>query len=568
MSEQLSDLAAEYWERVLYQNPMLATFYGVHLHDDRLEDLSAEAEHAYRTDLLGIRSRVAALDPERLSPPAVVTRSLLLNQIDTKVEAIDLGLIELASDHMDGPHAQLLMAAPLLTYPEPEHALAALERYAQIPRMLGQALDRFRAGLAKGRTPVAAVIARSLNSLDRYLDSAPEQDPFLAAAVPSDWSGRADWLATMEDLVRDQIRPALAVYRNVLREELLPAGRDEEHAGLCWLPDGEALYAAQIHAYTSTRIPAAELHRTGRTLVEERLPGEYATVAEAWFNKLGAGRPELDPHDSSALFAFIRDAPALRHRDAAEIIEVAESSIARARAQIPEFFGRLPRAECVVSPVPEFLAADSPYAYYFPAAPDGTRPGTYFINTADPEEASLAEAESIAFHEAIPGHHLQIAIGQELSDVPEFQKHEGNTAFIEGWALYAERLADEMGLYSGEVARIGMLAADSWRSARLVVDTGLHAHGWSRQQAIDYFTQNTPVPVDQIATEVDRYIAIPGQALAYKVGQLEIDRLRNEAAAALGARFTLRDFHDVVLGSGAVTLPVLADLVHAYSSRG
>src|SRR5690606_19909807 len=226
-------------------------------------------------------------------------------------------------------------------------------------------------------------------------------------------------------------------------------------------------------------------------------------------------------------------------------------------AAVQGWVGRLPEVGCEVAEIPDFLAADAPYAYYCPPAVDRSRPGTYLINTPDPEGASRTEAESIAFHEAIPGHHLQIAISQELDDLPEFQRHDGSTAYVEGWALYAERLADEMGLYSGPLDRLGMLTADSWRSARLVVDTGLHALGWSRQQAIDYFTEHTPVPLEQIAPEVDRYLAIPGQALSYKVGQLEIQRVRARAEAELGDRFDLAAFHDVVLGSGAVTLPVL-----------
>jgi uncharacterized protein (DUF885 family) len=231
---------------------------------------------------------------------------------------------------------------------------------------------------------------------------------------------------------------------------------------------------------------------------------------------------------------------------------------------MPAWFGRLPGSPCRVEPIPDFLAADAPYAYYFPPAPDGSRPGTYFINTADPAGSSRTEAESIAFHEAIPGHHLQIAISQELDGLPEFQRHDGATSYIEGWGLYAERLADEMGLYTGPLDRLGMLTADAWRSARLVVDTGLHALGWSRQQAVDYFTEHTPVPTDQIGPEVDRYLAMPGQALSYKVGQLEIERLRSESTERLGTRFDLPGFHDVVLGSGAVTLPVLGDLVEAW----
>ena len=198
---------------------------------------------------------------------------------------------------------------------------------------------------------------------------------------------------------------------------------------------------------------------------------------------------------------------------------------------------------------------------------DGSRPGTYFINTSDPEHASRTEAESIAYHEAIPGHHLQLSISQELTDLPDFQRHDGATSYIEGWGLYAERLADEMGLYTDDLALLGMLTADSWRSARLVTDTGLHALGWSRQRALDYFEENTPVPMDQVLPEVDRYLAMPAQALSYKVGQLEIQRVRAEAEATLGDDFDIKGFHDVVLGSGAVTLGVLAEIVEDWTEQ-
>ncbi|HTO01207.1 MAG TPA: DUF885 domain-containing protein, partial [Microthrixaceae bacterium] len=351
---------------------------------------------------------------------------------------------------------------------------------------------------------------------------------------------------------------------NVLRDDLMTSARSDEQAGWSWLPDGEALYQSRIRAHTGIAPIAAELHEFGRQLTERDLPEEFRTVAARWFNTMGADRPQIGLNEMDGLFEYIRTDPGLRHRDSEQIIALAESSVARATAAMPEWFGRLPVAQCAVSAVPDFMAADAPYAYYFPPAVDGSRPGTYFINTSNPTESSLTEAESIAFHEAIPGHHLQIAIGQELDGVAEFQRHEGSTAYVEGWGLYAERLAEEMGLYSDDAALIGMLTADAWRSARLVVDTGLHALGWSRQQAIDYFQVQTPVPMDQAIAEVDRYMAIPGQALSYKVGQVEIQRLRNRAEQHLGARFDIRSFHDVVLGSGAVTLPVLDDLINDW----
>jgi uncharacterized protein (DUF885 family) len=226
-----------------------------------------------------------------------------------------------------------------------------------------------------------------------------------------------------------------------------------------------------------------------------------------------------------------------------------------------DWFGRLPEADCDIQPVPAFLSASAPPAYYFPPAQDGSRGGTYFLNTRNASSMFRFEGQATAFHEAIPGHHLQLAIASELTDVPAFQQHALQTAYIEGWGLYAERLANEMGLYRSDRDLLGMLAMDAFRAARLVVDTGLHAKGWSRAQAIDYMRAHTPLPYGTIDVEVDRYIAIPGQALSYKLGQLEIQRLRDEARNALRDRFAIDGFHDTVLGSGAVTLGVLGDLV-------
>ena len=560
---ELVRLGAEFWALALESNPLSATLLGVHDHDDRLDDLSLEVEQDHQRALEHLRTQTTAIHPQELSAADRVTRSLLLHELATRIDAADLRLAELASDQMVGPHAELLMVAAQLSYPEPALAEAALIRYSQIPRMLGQALDRFRAGLAVGRTPAQVVIGRSISSLDGYLGSELDVDPFLATGLPEGWDGIDGWRDEMTDLVRDRIRPAFAMYRDVLRNEIAPQARPDDRAGWCWLPDGDELYAALIRSHTSISTTPLSLHDLGVGLTERTLPEEYRTVAGRWSSS-AAGPSGLDTQDLQAIFTHLRTDPGLRHHDEAEIVELAERSVTRATASIPEWFGRLPVAACVVTPVPDFLAADAPYAYYFPPAIDGSRPGTYFINTAEPEQSSRAEAESIAFHEAIPGHHLQIAISQELDDIPEFQRHGGSTAYIEGWALYAERLADEMGLYSDDVALLGMLTADSWRSARLVVDTGLHALGWSRQQALDYFGKNTPVPMEQVASEVDRYLAMPAQALSYKVGQLEIQRLRADAEARLGDRFELAAFHDVVLDSGAVTLPVLADLVEAW----
>lgn len=553
-ARELAELADRYWGLTLEAHPTSATLLGIHDHDDALEDLSEEAEAELRDSLAALRDRAVTLDVSNLDGAGAVTRALLLHQVEVGIAAIDQRLVELASDQMVGPHAQLLMVAPQLTYPEPEHAEAALRRYEQVPRLLDQALDRFRAGLAAGRTPAACVIGRSVNALTQYLATDPATDPFAAAGLPQGWAGEAEWRDRCVALVREVIRPAFERYRDGLRDELLPVARPDDRAGWCWLDDGEELYSTLVRMHTSVDPAPQELHDLGRQLVERDLPDEYAELGERVWGTT----------DVATVMERLRTDPELHHRDAQEILSVAEATVARATEAMGSWFGRLPSAPCTVTPVPDFLAADAPYAYYFPPAADGSRPGTYFINTSDPENASRTEAESIAFHEAIPGHHLQIAISQELEGLPEFQRHEGSTAYVEGWGLYAERLADEMGLYSSDLDRLGMLTADSWRSARLVVDTGLHVLGWSRQQAIDYFADHTPVPMDQVLPEVDRYLAMPAQALSYKVGQLEIERLRASASAALGDRFELPAFHDVVIDSGAVTLPVLADLVDAW----
>ncbi len=557
-SAQLWSLCEHYWQDQLAAQPLWATFLGVHDHDDRIEDISSDGDARHRAALVRTLDQLDSLEHRLRNDADRVTASLLRHQIEVAVRAIDLRMVELASDHMEGPHSTLLMVLPQLSYPEPAHAEAALTRYTQVPGLLGQAIDRFRAGLATGRAPAAAVMARTLNTLDAYLDGPIDQDPFLAAALPESWDGARAWNDEATAIVRDRIRPAFAAYRGVMASELAQAARDDEHAGWCWLPDGEELYGAAIRAHTTIERSAEELHDLGRQLCERDLPQEFAALGEQELGLAGSDLP--------AIFDRLRNDPTLRHRDASEVLAIARSSVARASERMDGWFGRVPGAICRVEPIPDFLAADSPYAYYFPPAPDGSRPGTYFINTADPQSSSRTEAESIAFHEAVPGHHLQIAISQELDGIPEFQRHEGSTAYVEGWGLYAERLADEMGLYSTGLDRLGMLTADSWRSARLVVDTGLHALGWSRQQAIDYFVDHTPVPVDQIAPEVDRYLAMPGQALAYKVGQLEIERLRADATSRLGPRFDLAAFHDVVLGSGAVTLPVLAGMVDRWAT--
>lgn len=271
--------------------------------------------------------------------------------------------------------------------------------------------------------------------------------------------------------------------------------------------------------------------------------------------------------DRKDILKRLRSDPSLYFSSRDEVFEKAEEALAKAKAAIPKWFGRLPQADCEVVLMEEHEEKHSTIAYYRQPAADGSRPGRYYINTSEPNTRPRYEAEALAYHESIPGHHLQIAIAQELEDIPEFRKHSGVTAFVEGWGLYSERLADEMGLYSADLDRIGILSYDSWRACRLVVDTGMHAMGWARDKAINFMFENSGLAKNNIVNEVDRYITWPGQALAYKTGQLEITRLRHISKDHLGERFEIKSFHDAVLRNGAVPLEALRQLIEKYNSR-
>ncbi len=550
--EELIDLAERYWDSVLESSPSSATLLGDRRFDDRIEDLSEGAEQLLLSAWQAMLGEVTVLDPARLDARDRITRSLLQNELESGIDRLSWRPAELASDQMDGVHAGILTLAPQVNAPRPEHAWALVRRHRQFGTLLGQAVERFRAGLRAGRTPARITIERSLNQLDGYLAGDLATDPFVTFPGPAEWDEENAWRATLSEVARDVIRPAFQAYRDMLADELLPAARPDDRPGLCWLgADGEDIYRRLLrHHTTLPDLGADEIHALGLAELE-RLREEYAEVGERLFGTT----------EQAAIFARLREDATLRYTDGAEILADAKRCLSAATAEMPRWFGRLPRERCEIAPVPDFLAADAPGAYYFPPAADGSRPGAYFVNLHQAQGRNRFETAAVAYHEAIPGHHLQLTIANELDRLPRFQRQSfSNTAFVEGWALYTERLADEMGLYDDDLARVGMLAADSWRSCRLVVDTGLHAKGWSRQRAIDFMTANAPVAVSEILVEVDRYIAIPGQAVAYKVGQLEIRRQRALAAERLGADFDIRAFHDVVLGAGSVSLPVLREL--------
>jgi uncharacterized protein (DUF885 family) len=555
MTAALDALAEEFWDAVAAFDPTEATAIGEYRYADRLSDIAPAGRAALRTRFEEVGSAVAVLPPEA-DPEAELTRSALGQAVDVRLALLAADPFSFTVDAMSGAQASLLNIPSYQPLRDAADGESMLARWWAMGPWVDQQIAQLRRGAGEGRTPVAGSVRRVIAQLDELLERPLEDWPLLAPlqAEHAGWSEGA-WRAFEVGLfgaVRDGLRPAFARYRASLADEALASARDEAHVGICHLPGGAQIYADLARAHTTTGTSPQEIHEIGLA--------EIARI-DAEITELG-GRV-LGTHDLAGALAALRGDPSVNFSSGDEIVAVAEASLARAVAAIPAWFGRLPRARCEVTRMLAHEEQHATIAYYRQPPQDGSRPGRYYVNTYAPQTRPRYEAESLAFHEAVPGHHLQVAIGQELDHLPAFRRHAETTAFVEGWGLYSERLADEMGLYSGDLDRIGMLSYDAWRASRLVVDTGMHALAWSRGQAIEYMTAHTALGLNNIANEVDRYIGWPGQALAYKIGQLEIRRLRSEAEAALGASFDIRRFHDAVLGHGALPLSVLRGSVAA-----
>jgi uncharacterized protein (DUF885 family) len=407
--------------------------------------------------------------------------------------------------------------------------------------------DRHREGVASGRTPADFAVRQTVEQLDRWLATPVDQDPMLAVQDPPAGVDAAGWRERLETVVRKQVRPAVERYRDVLRDEVAPHARPDERCGLTHLPDGDEVYAKAAAYFTTVDTPPEEIHEIGLRQVAA-LEEEYRAL----------GPEVVGSDDVPIIFSALREDPALHHTSADEIVADSKSAMARARAVMGDWFGRLPRSDCDVE-----ATTSGAIAYYFAPPKDGSRGGVFFMNVSEPEGWGRFEIENTSYHEGIPGHHLQLAIAGELDGIPEFRKRAFIAAYGEGWGLYTERLADEMGLYSTPLDRIGMLSADSMRACRLVVDTGMHALGWSRQQAVDYMVANSPMRPGHIGAEIDRYAVTPGQALSYMIGRLEIQRIRRAVEARQGDAFDIKAFHDAVLDSGPMPLGLLDAVVAA-----
>ena len=544
---ELDQLAEDYHDSRLRASPTWAHMIGEYRYADRFEDVSRVGQEAAATEARQLAARAEAIDAGALDEQRRITRAMVAWDASARAGMLDSRTAEFGADPIFGVQSSLGVYLPKLAVPDAGVAEAMVAKFDGVGGYFDDLADRHREGVASGRTPADFAVRQTVEQLDRWLATPVDEDPMLAVQDPPAGVDAAGWRERLETVVRKQVRPAVERYRDVLRDEVAPHARPDERCGLTHLPDGDEVYAKAAAYFTTVDTPPEEIHEIGLRQVAA-LEEEYRAL----------GPEVVGSDDVPTIFSALREDPALHHTSADEIVADSKTAMARARAVMGDWFGRLPQSDCDVE-----ATTSGAIAYYFAPPKDGSRGGVFFMNVSEPEGWGRFEIENTSYHEGIPGHHLQLAIAGELDGIPEFRKRAFIAAYGEGWGLYTERLADEMGLYSTPLDRIGMLSADSMRACRLVVDTGMHALGWSRQQAVDYMVANSPMRPGHIGAEIDRYAVTPGQALSYMIGRLEIQRIRRAVEARQGDAFDIKAFHDAVLDSGPMPLGLLDAVVAA-----
>jgi uncharacterized protein (DUF885 family) len=550
----LDSLFAEYWQATLEHDPEFASTLGDTRYNDRITDYSVKAENAWLEREANFLMQLAAIDTTGLTDQEKISRDLLLREFTDDQEAAEYKEWEMPLNQMDGiytTYPQLVGELSFTTVKDYDDWIARLHA---IPRAFEQVTNNMSIGMDDHRVPPRYILEKALEQVKTMAAQKPEDSPLAAPLkhFPSTVTPAEQERIKTEtlDAIGKEVLPAYMRLARFLEVSYIPVGRTEP--GVWALSDGAKYYAFRIRHTTTTNLTADQIHQIG---LDEVKTDEAAMLAIA--EKLGF-------QDLKSFRASLQTNPKMHPASGEALMAAYRGYIGPMQAKLPQLFGRLPKAPLEVAAVPDYIAKNIYPAYYEPGSPDGSRPGRLRVNLYNATGRNLNQVEAITYHEGIPGHHLQISIAQELTNVPEFRKHLGYTAFEEGWALYSERLGKEVGFYQDPYSDYGRLEADNWRAIRLVVDTGVHSQHWTRQQMVDYFHDHSGMDETTIQTEVDRYIAWPAQALAYKIGQLKILELRDRAKKALGDKFDLRAFHDQVIGSGALPLDVLSDRIDAW----
>ena len=557
-SDRLHTLFDREWEFRLTENPLFATAVGRHEFNDRLPSV-APADHQRRTlfhrELL---ETLDTIDSSRLNRQDRLSLRIFENVLREDVAASKFAAYEIPITVDSGFHisfARLPTRTPLGTSDDFENYIARLEAF---PAYVNQHIDNMRSGLERGMTLPKVVLEGYEQTISAQVVEQVEQSvfykPFEEFPVGVPETDRERLRAAGRAAVLASLIPAYRAFLDFMTADYIPNAR--QTIGASELPNGREYYRHQVRRFTTLDLSVDEIHQIGLDEVN-RIQDEMRTVIEETGFR----------GDFPAFLEFLRSDPRFYAKTPEELLKQASFIAKKMDAKLPSLFKTLPRTPYGVAPVPDHIAPKYTGGRYVRAPSGGTEPGYYWVNTYALENRPLYVLESLTFHEAVPGHHLQIALSQEQSGVPDFRRHSYFSAFGEGWGLYSERLGIEAGFYTDPYSNFGRLTYEMWRACRLVVDTGIHAKGWTRQQAMDYLASRTALSLHEVRTETDRYIAWPGQALAYKMGELTIRRLRAEAEQAIGASFDLREFHDVVLSAGSVPLPVLEELVANYISK-
>ncbi|HEY5676307.1 MAG TPA: DUF885 family protein, partial [Myxococcales bacterium] len=542
--KQLSSLLDEQWEYTMRTSPEYASILGDKRYNDQLTDFSEKAVLADIEAQRQFLARFKAIDPAGLPEQEALSRALMVRQLEMGLSGVrfkdwEMPVSQFSGIHINAP--QLVSVLPFETVKDYDDYVTRLRK---LPVAFSQVTDLMRKGMADKLMPPRILLEQVARQSAKIADAAPEENPFFEPAkkIPASFADadKARIRAQMLAAIRDGVKPAYQRFTAFVRDEYAPRGRAEP--GVWALPDGAARYAYDVEQATTTRMSPEEIHQLGlREVARDR--ARMLEIAK----KLGFA-------DCKSLEASIRKNPALHPKSRQEMLDLYRRHIDQMWARLPQFFGRLPKARVEVMPVEAYREKEASGAQYVDGTPDGKRPGHVMVNTGDYEKRTTLDVETTAYHEGVPGHHLQISIAQELPTLPKFRQHAFYIAFIEGWALYSERLGEEAGFYQDPYSMYGHLQDDLLRAIRLVADTGFHSMRWSRQQVVDYFHQNSGIDEVEVQSETDRYMAWPAQALGYKVGQLRIVDLRERAKKALGPKFDIRAFHDEVLSGGAMPL--------------
>ena len=558
-NNELQQLSKDFFQNSLDSSPTSAIMRGHKQYFDQIEELNEETFEKETKAVNDFISRLESIDSESLSNREKVTHGMLEFALSSNKDSLMDRSWEFGAG-VSGFTSFLIDYNQQMFVPDSESADMLLKRLELYKRLFTQIADVQMIGLKNNRVATERNLLRTIDQLENYLGSSLEEDPLLLINFSPEISDSfiSDWKEKAKKIIDSNIRPTVLAYFEQLKSDHIPKGRSDEHSGIMWIDGGEETYLRALRKYTGHKnITVKEVHEVGLSEIE-RLKKEFFEIGENVFP--GVSTPE-------EVLQKMQTEPSMRYESKEQMLQLAVDTIERAYKPLDQWFTVFPKSPCKVLPVPAESEQHAPPAYYYPPLPDGSRDGTYFLNTYKAETKSIFEAESVAFHEAIPGHHLDRTIAVELQDVPEFQKYVASTAFVEGWGLYSEQLANEMGLYSNDVQQLGRLGNDAWRACRLVLDTGMHGMGWSRDKAIEFFKANSPIEEINSQIETDRYIAWPGQACSYKMGQLKIEELRRKAENELGDKFDIRYFHDEVLCDGGITLPILENKIKDFIQR-